>query len=347
MKIAFILPSLANRGPIVFTQYLINELKKTENDVNVFYFNETISVDFGVMCYRIKFWKKYDFSKYDVIHTTMAKPDIYGMLFCPPSKWIVSMHNYFIDDLKMLYPKFKAWRLSVLWKLALKRTKNMILSSSAMYDYYRNLLGNNKNYTIIPYGITEKPYTEIDKNDLSKLQEFKSKGFVILGSVGLLIYRKGFHQIFDFMKENKNFACVLIGGGEQRSYLEKIINEYNLEDRVYLPGFRENSYNYYRYIDIYMHVSYSEGFGLAMLEAMNKRKAIVCSNLPIYQDYFDSNDVALFETDNISSLTEAIFKILNNKGYYEDAAYRLFCRKFNSFIMAKKHLKYYRKIIAL
>jgi glycosyltransferase involved in cell wall biosynthesis len=146
------------------------------------------------------------------------------------------------------------------------------------------------------------------------------------------------------MKKNKNFACILIGEGEQRIFFEKLICEYKLEDRVYLPGFRENSYNYYKYIDIYMHVSYSEGFGLAMLEAMSKRKPIVCSNLPIYKDYFDSNDVALFETDNISSLTDAVFKIINNKKYYENDAYELFCKKFNSFIMAKKHLEYYKNI---
>jgi hypothetical protein len=145
MKIAFILPSLANMGPIIFTRYLIDKLKKLENDIDVFYFNEDVSVDLGVMCYKIIFWKKYDFSKYDIIHTTMAKPDIYGMLYFPSSKWVVSMHNYFIDDLRMLYPKFKAWRLSLLWKFALNGVKNMILSSVAtlllflllLYDPYK------------------------------------------------------------------------------------------------------------------------------------------------------------------------------------------------------------------
>jgi glycosyltransferase involved in cell wall biosynthesis len=342
MKIAFILPSLANRGPIIFTQYLVKKLKNIVTDIDVLYFNGDIEIDLGVRCHKINFWKRYDFSKYDIIHTTMAKPDIYGMLYCPRDKWIVSMHNYFIEDLKMLYPRFKAWRLSFLWKLALDSAKNIILSSTAMFDYYRNLLGARKNYSIIPYGIDEKSYADIDKKDLAKLQEFIEKGFVVLGSVGLLVYRKGFHQIFEFMNENKSFACIIIGEGEQRAYLEKLINEYNLEERTYLPGFRENSCNYYKYIDIYMHVSYSEGFGLAMLEAMSKRKPIVCSDLPIYKDFFTPNDVALFQTDNVISLTDAVVRIINDKERYEQNSYDLFVEKFNSDVMAKRHLEYYK-----
>lgn len=38
-------------------------------------------------------------------------------------------------------------------------------------------------------------------------------------------------------------------------------------DRFILLGFKDNSIDYYKYFDIYAMTSYSEGFGLAMLES--------------------------------------------------------------------------------
>ncbi|GHU75198.1 hypothetical protein FACS189461_0990 [Spirochaetia bacterium] len=344
MKVAFILPSLANRGPIVFSKYLIDELKNTVDLIDVFYFDDIVNIEMRVECKKITFWKKYDFSKYDIIHTTMARSDIYAWLYVPHNKWVVSMHNYLDTDLKMLYSKFKAFVFSSIWKMSLMQAQNIIVSSCAMRLYYEKMLGKNRNYVVIPYGITEKPYEPINESDRIVCADFKSKGYTVLGSVGLLIYRKGFHQILEFMKNNSKFACIIVGEGNQRKYLEGMAQEYNLQDRILLTGFRNSSYNYYQYIDIYMHVSYSEGFGLAMLEAMSKKLPIVCSALPIYADYFSEKDVAFFDVDTISSLSEAILKVVNNKDYYADMAYKSFQINFESTIMAKKHLDYYHSI---
>jgi glycosyltransferase involved in cell wall biosynthesis len=312
----------------------------------VFYFDDKkVEIDLGVATKKLSFFRKYNFMEYDIIHTTGARPDIYAMLYCSRKKWIVSMHNYFIDDLRMQYSALKAFFFITLWKQALKNTNNMILSSSAMLEYYQKILGFSKRYSIIPYGITDKPYTEINPDDQEVLESFKSRKYIILGSVGLLIYRKGFHQILEFMKNHDNFACIIIGEGDQYSNLKEKIREYYLEGRTFLPGFRNNSYNYYKYIDIYMHTSYSEGFGLAMLEAMSKRIPIVCSNLPIYNDYFSSEDVALFETNNINSLKTAVFKSVNNKAKYSLSSYNLFCNKFSAKVMAKSHIQYYRNVM--
>ena len=65
MKIAFILPSLANKGPIVFTKYLIEGLKGKVDYIEVFYFRD---IDLGVPTKQIGFFEKIDF---DIVHTHM------------------------------------------------------------------------------------------------------------------------------------------------------------------------------------------------------------------------------------------------------------------------------------
>jgi glycosyltransferase involved in cell wall biosynthesis len=345
MKAAFILPSLANRGPIIFTKYLIDELKKHDIIIDIFYFKNIIDIDFGIKSKRLNFLRSFNHSKYDIIHTTGARPDIYAMLHIPKSKWIISMHNFFAEDIKMLYPKTKALFIVALWKIALKNAKNIILSSDAMKIYYENMLGKRKNYIIIPYGIIEKPYTPIAEKDRCIFEALRSKGYIILGSVGMLIPRKGFHQILEFLRSSKNYACIIIGEGDQRKNLENIIKEYGLGERIFLLGFREDSYNYYKYIDIYLHVSYSEGFGLAMIEAMSKKLPIVCTDLPIYNEYFSEKDVSLFKVDDIQQLEDAIIRIVKDKDRYINSSYNLFCTKFSVQAMAENHMTFYRSVI--
>lgn len=348
MKIAFILPSLANRGPIIFTQYLLQELCKTNNCIEVFYFDDTQKniLDLGVKTTKIPFRKKHDFSDFDIVHTTMARPDIYASRFVPREKWICSMHNYLKEDMLMLHNKLKALGIIFLWKNAIKKCRNITTSSNQMTEYYKKFLRNPISYTMIPYGIYEKSYGQICSEDEKALLGFKKRGLTVIGSVGLLIPRKGFLQLIEILKEFENTALVLIGEGSERNILEKVIEENNLRDRVYLPGFRNDSHNYYKYFDVYAHASYSEGFGLAMLEAMSKKLPVICSDLPIYQDFFTNNDVALFKAGNTESLMTAFNKVVENMQLYKAASYRLFREKFDVVVMCAKHEELYNSLLA-
>lgn len=348
MKIAFILPSLANRGPIIFTQYLICELLKQNIYCEVFYFDEKLknTINLGVKTNKISYRNKFDFSCFDIVHTTMARPDIYASRFVPREKWICSMHNYLTEDLKLLYNPIKATLIITLWKHALKKCKYIITSSNQMTDFYKHFLKKNITYRMIPYGIYDKKFSKIDENDYKVISSLKEKGLTILGSVGLLIPRKGFDQLFYILEKYKNTALVIIGEGSERQHLEEIIKKNNLYDRVYLPGFRNLSHNYYQYFDIYAHVSYSEGFGLAMLEAMSKKLPIICSNLMIYHDFFSEKEVALFEPGNKGSLISAYEKIMNNYQSYSNSSFSLFEKQFKAEIMATQHIDFYNNVVS-
>ena len=349
MKIAFIIPSLANRGPIVFTLYLLEELRKYNIVIEVFYFKDSNSscLTLPVKCTKIPFFRRYDFSDFDIVHTTMALPDIFAFLFVDRNKWISSMHNFLEKDVKMLYSPHKSAAIIFLWKIALKRCKNIIVSSTQMQTYYEQLLKNkNTKYRIIPYGICEKEYNEIGKADFEVIQKFKTNNFTVIGSAGLFVARKGFDQLFSLLNYDKTLALILIGDGMERKNLEASVKKFHLQDRVFMPGFRNSSYNYYKYFDIYAHVSYSEGFGLAMLEAMSKKLPIICSDLEIYRDYFSEKDMCFFKAGNEASLKNAYSKIISNLNYYGQSSYDLFLSHFDVKVMTKNHLDFYEDIIS-
>ena len=82
-----------------------------------------------------------------------------------------------------------------------------------------------------------------------------------------------------------------------------------------------------------------------MLEAMCMGVPIVCSNLDIYEDYFDSTNVGLFEYGNQNSLNCAIDKVLSKKKYYAIKSRNLYETTFSVELMAASHFNYYKSVI--
>ena len=60
---------------------------------------------------------------------------------------------------------------------------------------------------------------------------------------------------------------IIIGEGEERKSLEKLIKRHNLEKTLYLPGFMDNAPNYLSAFDIFVLPSITEALGLSILEA--------------------------------------------------------------------------------
>lgn len=344
IKIAFIIPSLSNNGPNVFTKLLVDGLKKYVSTIEIFYFNDINEIEMGVKTTRLSFFDKLDFSKFNIVHTTSAKPDLYACFNNKiTNKWVSSAHNFYDQDLKLLYGFPKANILSFLWRMAFKRVRHLILSSEHMLEYYSNKFGA-KRYSVIPYGIEIDKISELPVNETEFFKELKRK-FTIIGSVGLLIKRKGFSQLVDLLVNDDTLCVVIIGEGDYRSVLENEVKKNKLEDRFFLLGFKHNSKDYYRYFDVYVMTSYSEGFGLAMLEAFLQKIPVVCSRLDIYKEYFNDNNVCQFDLDDLQSLQSALTSAIQKKEFYQKNGFKLYEERFSLDAMVRQHINFYKGML--
>ena len=350
IRIAFILPSLANRGPIVFTRYLIEQLIYRVTTVDVYYFDDIVDIDFPCVCHRINFLEKIDFSRYDIIHSTMFRPDLYVVLHKKSitnanCKVISGLHNYINSDMVFNYGKIKGTLISKIWFSLLKKFDSRIYSSKDMESFYCKKIGK-KSDAVIPYGISKVEYNnKLDLPKQSQILKIKQAGYKIVGAVGLLIYRKGYHQLISALVELKDYALLLVGDGPELSTLMQQAKDLGVAERVIFVGFYDASAQYYKYMDIYCLCSYSEGFGLAMLEALSAALPLACSNLPIYDDYFTSENVAFFTPDNIGELISAIRYLTVNMSIFKQCSKDLFDDFFDSKIMADRHVSHYLKCI--
>lgn len=351
MKIALLIPSLKKFGPVVFTDYLVKSIINKVDYVEVFYFNahtdNEVVVDFTCKTTKLNFFKKYDFSAFDIIHSTMLKPDLYLALhkIYKTSITCSSMHNYIYKDLSMLYPKYKAMLMTRLWFFALKKLDYFIVSSKDMETYYRNLLPRKSTLEIIGYGIPSPQvdeYQEVEEH--SELSRLKRK-YTIIGSCGLIIKRKGFEQLLNLLVNDERLAVVLIGNGSEFDILTEQAKILGISERFKILGFKRNSISYYKYFDVFVMCSYSEGYGLAMLEALAVSLPLICSDLSIYNPVFSYPDVALFEPGDIESLKAALNFTLANKESMSKASYKLYENNFSLESMGNFHASYYESLV--
>jgi glycosyltransferase involved in cell wall biosynthesis len=252
------------------------------------------------------------------------------------------MHNHIYEDLSMLHPKWRALLMSSLWYMSFFRISNFIVSSDSMLKYYKTRVLGNKNFFKIPYGVAKPCVNAITIDLPSVIEKYK-----VIGSCGVLIKRKGYDQLIRYISTNEDTALVLIGDGPDRVRLESLASSLNISERVFILGFKDNYADYYRYFDVFAMTSYSEGYGIAMLEALSLGIPLICSDLDIYRDVFPSYNVCQFEPGNLDSLYSAIdscFSSLKENGNKSKEIYK---DNFSLDNMGRAHMEFYRDICAL
>jgi glycosyltransferase involved in cell wall biosynthesis len=104
---------------------------------------------------------------------------------------------------------------------------------------------------------------------LSEEHQEVDAGKYILG-VGRLTKQKRFDVLIKaFHRLNtRDYKLVILGEGNQRKELEKLINDLELTDSVIMPGFVSNPYPWYKRATLFVLSSDSEGFGNVIVEAL-------------------------------------------------------------------------------
>jgi len=137
----------------------------------------------------------------------------------------------------------------------------------------------------------------------------------IIGAVGRLVRVKGHEYLIQAFasieKKYPNTILAIIGEGKERDRLTRLINNLNINHKVYLLGSKENAAHYIKAFDIFAMPSIQEGLGLALLEGMCGSLPIIASDIPAMRPLITgSGGIAVLPKD-IKSLAEAISQYLD------------------------------------
>lgn len=140
----------------------------------------------------------------------------------------------------------------------------LVLVSKELEQFYNSRMKLAKCKCIyIPNVIEEIP---------EEVSNLRSKKMVSIGRLSLEKGHMDLLKIFkEITKEDDEWTLEIIGDGDERKHLEKYINDNGLNDRVLISGFKskEYIYNSLRNSSIYLMTSYTESFGIVLLEAMS------------------------------------------------------------------------------
>lgn len=348
MKVAYILPKLANKGPILVAQDIAEAIGKEVDLIDVYYFDNLFEVDFKCNCFKISFFSTIDFNKYDVVHSHMLRPDLFVWLKRKKKhnkvKFISTLHQDIYENLRSDYNKFVAFIGQKIWLKALRAFDHIVFLTEFAKSQYAPIFHHSRTELNVVYNgrpITPQTLDTIDNSLLRQIQKIK-KSYKIIGSHCLVTNRKGLDQILRAMVSLPDYYFVHIGKGEGITYLKKLSVELKVSDRCLFLGYHLNAQKFLEFFDVYAMPSSSEGFPLALLEAGNKEIPIVCSDISIFKELFSDQEVSFFELRNIKSLESAIINAFQNRRSFGINIKMAISNKYSVESMAEKYLSIYK-----
>ena len=203
----------------------------------------------------------------------------------------------------------------------------------------------SKNFTIIHNGI-------ILINKKKKLHTIKKT--IYLGILGRIEKYKGHDNILkalSFLKKDEKFKIKLLIAGkfisdQEKTRIRNLIKAYDIKNNVKFLGYvskKRLDYFYYN-LDLFFSLTKDfEGFGLTILEAMNRGIPVICTNVGGVREFANNNSVTFVKPDDYMALLNVIKKYLRNANFFKkkiNHAIRV-SEKFSSNKMAKN---YYEQI---
>jgi len=215
---------------------------------------------------------KKDQPDFIIIHLMTSIPLVLLLLFNYKTKFILRISGY---------PKLNFLR-SFFWKIVGKK----IYLITTPTKLTLNLLCETRIFNLNKIKYLPDPVLNLDeikdkKNKKENIEKYLSSENTIL-SIGRLTHQKNFNFLIIAFKEiNKkypNLNLVILGDGEEMNKLKDLIKKINLEEKIFLVGYKKNVYDYLKNSKMFVLTSLWEDPGFVLIEAAYMNKTVLSSD---------------------------------------------------------------------
>lgn len=287
-KILLFIPSLEGGGAEKVCQILANYLAKEGYDIylatvhpnGVFRSNLLKSVNTKI------FYKKTTFSSFKSLNLYIDEIDPDVIISFMESANLLLIFCKLISKIK--------FKLIITSHCSIKYSirssfKNKILFFLVKYFYHHADIrvgvsnGVSLEFDNFCKFLTSKSITVYNPIDIPvrKLIPKSDESIYTILSVGRLEPQKDFNTLikaFSYFLNFKSARLIILGEGQCRNELSKLIIDLNLTESVIMPGFVENVDHYYSMANMFVMSSIFEGFGNVIVEALNFGLPIVSTD---------------------------------------------------------------------
>ncbi len=311
-SISIIIPRLDNKAPI---QVAMSIAKSLTADYRVYVYcvhdcSESYKYQ-GISVNKLSISNFLNLRNSDIIHSHCFIPDVIGFLlkcifYKNSIKFFTTVH---CDPFEEFQNKKIKGLLRCVWLFILGKYDKVIVLNS----YVKNLLAAKSiKADVIHNG---KNVKFIRNNFFKEKIESFANGRKVIGTYAVFNAIKGIDQLIKYAAHMDESKCIVIAGdGHLMSEYKKMIDEHELIEKVLLLGFVSDAHNLLTYFDVFVMTSRSEGFPIALIEALSSGKPICHSNIPQFREFKRQLGYVaeVYEIDNIVSLSEKLNTCLND-----------------------------------
>jgi glycosyltransferase involved in cell wall biosynthesis len=321
MNIVHLITTIERGGAENQLLILCQEQIKIGNRLTVFYLKgrpeleETLSkigvwsgkvVGNSLLTQIFSFKKDLNRIKPDVVHAHLPRSELVAALSKTKFPLVISRHNAekFFNSAPSFFSSFLA-------RFTSKHSDSGIAISKSVRDFLfeSNEVARGKDFHIVMYGY---PFINIHKR-LAKTMNPAKYQFL---TIGRLVPQKDYPTLLKGLSllaaQKTQFDLSILGEGEKKSELEKLSYELDLESRINWIGKVADTSHFYSTSDLFILSSKYEGFGMVLVEAMDRSLPIVCANSPAAREVLGEHYPGFFEIGNPQDLAQKVSWALNN-----------------------------------
>ncbi|MET1030854.1 glycosyltransferase [Domibacillus tundrae] len=196
---------------------------------------------------------------------------------------IVSIHNNLTHLSKVKKKRFVTQWIPSLMKWSYKRADKVVAVSQGVAEDAMQRLELPEEKVQVIYNPV------VDERLIEKADEpidhpwFADGEPPVLLAVGRLTPEKDFPNLlraFAKLRKTRPARLIILGEGEKRAEMEKLIKELGISQDVQLPGFVNNPYAYMKNARLFVLSSLSEGLPTALIEALACGTEVVSTDCP-------------------------------------------------------------------
>lgn len=210
-----------------------------------------------------------------------------------------------------------------------------------------------KKTVMIHHGIPINVFTNVvDKFRQELINRYDLTDKIVIGTVSRLIEWKGYRYIINAARNiitaYPNSVFLFVGVGEQKSELEELVKNLQLENHIIFTGWVDRDYipSLYSLFDVYVHAASYEPFGFVIPEAMMNGIPVVSTPTGSALDAIEHKEngfVAKYKDSN--SLVEGIQYAIENGDSFRLQGKAIAEKMYDFNIMYENYIELYEKAI--
>lgn len=235
--------------------------------------------------------------KPDVVHTAAAEANFHGIIAAK-----LAGVKYIIGE-EIGIPSHSSIAKKVFARVYRFANKVICVSESVKNHLVKNgEISEEKGIVIY------NPVSFPSKQEFEKSEKFN---IVYIGRLEKVKNVETLVKAFSKIQNNK-IQLTIVGDGREMDNLQNLVNELKITEAVLFEGFQNNIGKYLSAADLYVLPSYSEGFGIAAVEAMFLKVPVLATNVGGVPEFIkDGENGWLFDPKSLEELVNKLEEILS------------------------------------